>query len=194
MKMSFLFPPCQNIAHIPQEGYCSSSMEKWTAEEPVNQNFISRFPWLLCSLIILLAKSWKSTNCQEAYKSAGWKMDKFKPAHFLLIYVENNILPAIFQRQNTPSDISRLFSLRCSMTEVHYALCTVHCSNSCPQYQINNLFVGIFVASSVVASKCFTKTDKFLLSSLPLMWRLFNSMLQTEKWGMDTLSCVGLDF
>lgn len=204
MKMSFLFLLCHSTrsGYIPQEGYCSSRLNKKPAKKPGSQNFIIGFPWLLYSLMILLVKSWKSTSWRDPinpaanklYKSAGWKMEKFKPAHFHLIFVGTNALPAIFQRQNTPSERFGLFFFSSLFREWHYALCTVRCSNSCPQYQISNLIVDIFVASSVVASKCFKKTCKFLLCSLPLVWRLFNPLLQTGKWGMEVLGCLGPDF
>lgn len=79
MKISCLFlSPYQNPynAHMHQEVYCSSSLNNETAKEPGRQNFISRFPLLLCSLMVLLLKSWKLTSWREPISPAAKQLFK----------------------------------------------------------------------------------------------------------------------
>jgi len=54
-------------------------------------------------------------------------MDTFKPAYYHLVFVGTSALPVIFQMQNIPSEIFRLFCPHCSMSDnMHDVQCTVH--------------------------------------------------------------------
>lgn len=101
-KMSFLFPPCQNTLVTYLRKVTALAAGEMNSRRACEPEFHQQVPLVALQLNHPTSGKLKVNKLPRSLQVSWLEDDKFKPAHFHLICVKTNILPAIFPKAKYP--------------------------------------------------------------------------------------------